>query len=38
MGAPEWNWPLGLIFVLVVAVLTFVVLEWWVGDWQWRGV
>lgn len=32
---PEWNWPIGLILILVVATITFVILEWLVGGWEW---
>lgn len=35
---PAWNWPLGIVFIAIVAAITFVLLEWLVGGWQWGGV
>lgn len=37
MRPPEWNWPIGLTLMLVVAVITFVACEYFVGHWEWGG-
>lgn len=36
-GPPQWNWPVGLVLILAVAALTFVVCEYFLGDWKWNG-